>query len=263
MLRPLRSLLPLLLLSCASSSSATSASPAKSSAEPATTGNGATASVKTVTPTAAAANPASAERPEAIFERVKPELVKCYEDGRKAVPTMLDGKLTLNASIDRAGKTSCVIPTDDTGLTQEVEDCMSSKLLAAKVGDASTPIVSIPVAVRGGSVGLGERASGSFGIESVETHRMPDAFEVIENVLPEIQVCVREQDRSSGVSSVVVGARVGTDGRTQCALATATSGALTRKVGDCAANTLRAAKFPPPKGGTGLVLVPIRLSRGS
>jgi hypothetical protein len=204
------------------------------------------------------------ETPDAVFERVKPELVKCYEEGKKAVPTMLEGKLTLNAAIDAGGKTTCVVPTDDTGLTQEVEDCMSSRLAAAKVGDGTAPVLSIPIAVRGGVVRLGDRSTAPVGIESVETHRMPDAFEVIENLLPDLQTCVREQDgQSRGVTSVIVGARVGTDGRTQCAVATMSSETISRKVSDCAAGAMRAAKFPPPKGGTGLVLVPLRLKRGS
>jgi hypothetical protein len=55
---------------------------------------------------------------------------------------------------------------------------------------------------------------------------------------------------------MIVAARVGADGRPQCALA-ASAGALPPQVGDCAASVLRAAKFPPPKRGSGLVLVPI------
>jgi hypothetical protein len=198
----------------------------------------------------------------AIFARLKPGLVACYEQGKKATPTMLDGKLRLNASIDAAGKTTCVIPSHDTGLTHEVEDCMSARF-AAETFDGGAPwSTSVPVVLRAGALSLDTRAPEAAGIESLETYRMPDAFEVLESLVPELEGCIRGVDRSSGLRSVLVGARVGADGRTQCALAS-TSGTLPPEVGDCSAGVLRAAKFPAPKGGSGLVLVPITLVGGS
>jgi hypothetical protein len=202
-------------------------------------------------------------RPDAaaIFARLHPGLVRCYEEGRKSTPTMLDGKLTLNASVDATGRTTCTIPTDDTGLTQEVEDCMSARLTAEKFDPDAMWTAVVPIAVRGGVVGLGERATGTAGIESVETHRMPDAFEVLESLVPELQSCIRELDKSTGVQTIIVGARVGLDGRPTCALASPNAGVLPPKISACATSAFASAKFPPPKGGPGLVLVPIRLSR--
>jgi hypothetical protein len=207
-------------------------------------------------PSAPRARPGAA----AIYAQIEPELVRCYERGKKTTPTMLDGKLTLNASVDASGKATCSIPTDDTGLTQEVEDCMSARLAAQSFDEGAPFSPSVPVVVRAGKVQLGARAaSESFGIESVETHRMPDAFDVIESLSSELAACLHGLDRSSGVRRLMVGARVATDGRAQCALASAPAGDLPPAVADCAAGVLRRAKFPPPKGGEGLVLVPLNV----
>jgi hypothetical protein len=212
---------------------------------------------------AAAPAPASrAKQPDAasLFMLLQGDLVTCYELGRQATPEMTDGKLTLNASIDAHGKATCVIPSDHTGLTQEVEDCMSARFEAHKLPAGAPWSASIPIAVRRGAVQLGERASDAAMIESVETFRMPDAFDTLEALEPELQACMRGLDRQSGVKSMLVGARVGADGRAQCALATS-SGPLPATVSECAAGVLRSAKFPPPKRGSGLVLVPIGLVR--
>jgi hypothetical protein len=165
---------------------------------------------------------------------------------------MLDGKLTLNASIDAAGTPTCVIPSDHTGLTQELEDCMSARFAKEKLETGAPWSVSVPIVLRGGTLSLGQPKAGAIAIESVETVRMPDAFDVLEAIEPDLQACVR----GSATRSLLVAARVGADGRPQCALATS-RGALPAKVGECAANVLRGAKFPPPKRGSGLVLVPI------
>ncbi len=196
-----------------------------------------------------------------IYGRLEKDLVACYEKGKKLVPTMLDGKLTMSATIDAAGRTTCVIPVDDKGLTQEVEDCMSARFAAERFGEGPATTVEVPVVVRGGKVSLGSQTRTEGGLDSVETHRMPDAFEEIETLLPELQTCTRRIDRNSAVRSLVVGARVGTDGRTSCALASGAPTALPADVADCAADVFRRAKFPPPTGGPGLVLVPIRLQR--
>jgi len=184
------------------------------------------------------------------------DLVTCYELGKQATPEMSDGKLTLNASIDANGKPLCVIPSDHTGLTQEVEDCMSARFAAQKLPAGAPWSASVPVAIRGGAVQLGERASDAASLDSVETFRMPDAFDTLESIEPALQACMRSLGPKSNVRGLLVGARVGADGRPQCALATS-RGTLPANVADCAAGVLRGAKFPPPKRGAGLVLVPI------
>jgi len=200
-----------------------------------------------------------------VFERIKPAITKCYETGRVSTPTMVDGKLTLNASVEASGKVSCVIPTEDSGLTQEVEDCMSAQLAETQLAASNEPwSIAMPVVVKGGAVqpGVAVAAPTTTGIESVETHRMADAFDALEALLPDLQACMRDVDRgtsgTSGPKQIVVGARVGTDGKTSCALAT---GSLPPKVNACATSLLVKTKFPPPKGGPGLILVPITLSK--
>lgn len=192
----------------------------------------------------------------ALFRLLQADLVTCYELGKQATPEMADGKLTLNASIDATGTPLCVIPSDHTGLTQEVEDCMSARFAAQKLPAGAPWSASVPVLIRGGAVQPGERASDAVLIESVETFRMPDAFDTLEALEPALQACMQNLAPGGGVKRLLVGARVGADGRPQCALATS-RGALPANVTDCAAGVLRGAKFPPPKRGAGLVLVPI------
>jgi hypothetical protein len=172
---------------------------------------------------------------------------------------MLDGKLTLNASVDATGKATCVIPSYHTGLTQEVEDCMSARFASEQFDEAMPWSTAVSVAVRAGAVTQGERPP-DVGLDSIETFRMADAFEVLESLVPELEACMKSVGNGPGLRSVLVGARVGLDGRAECALAT-TSGTMPMKVGDCAAGVLRGAKYPPPKGGPGIVLVPISLAR--
>jgi hypothetical protein len=193
----------------------------------------------------------------AIFATLRAKLSACYEQGKSATPTMLDGKLTLNASVAASGQPACVIPSNDTGLTQEVEDCMSARFLETRFSPTRAAwSAAVPVAVRNGVVQLGEAAAAAAAsFASIETYRMPDAFDVLESLVPELQACMQGVERSARLRSVLVGARVGADGRTQCALATSES--LPLAVGECTAGVLRGAKFPPPKGGAGLVLVPI------
>jgi hypothetical protein len=226
---------------------------------PTTTSKAPTSPALTLSPaTRPAAPPATPPDAAALFAQLRPELASCYEAGKKTTPEMGDGKLTLNASFDASGRPLCVIPSDHTGLTQEVEDCMSARFAAQRLaGSPSVPwSASVPVVIRGGAVQLGERASNAVAIESVETFRMPDAFDVLESLEPELQASTRSLDRSSGVKGILVGARVGADGRAQCALATS-RGSLPAAVAECAAGVLRGAKFPPPKRGAGLVLLPI------
>ena len=194
----------------------------------------------------------------AIYARLESGLVHCYELGKKATPEMTDGKLTLNASIDSSGKTTCVIPSGHTGLTQDVEDCMSARFGAERFDAGAAWSAVVPIVLRAGVVHRGATAPDTAVIDSVETVRMPDAFEALEALEPALQACVRQDDRSGGLHGLLVGARVGADGRPQCALASST-GPLPASVGECASGVLRSAKFPPPKRGSGIVLVPINV----
>ncbi len=232
------------------------------SSPPATKNPSATSPTTTTTTTTATGAP-SHEPPDAaaIYARLESGLVRCYELGKKTTPEMTDGKLTLNASIDTTGKTTCVIPSDHTGLTQDVEDCMSARFTAEKFDAGPAWSAALPIVLRGGKLARGESAPDTAVIESVETIRMPDAFEAVEALEPALQACIRKNDAASGAHGLLVGARVGADGRTQCALATST-GALPAGVGECASGVLRGAKFPPPKRGSGIVLVPINVVGG-
>jgi hypothetical protein len=172
---------------------------------------------------------------------------------------MTDGKLTLNASIDASGKATCVIPSDHTGLTQDVEDCMSARFTAEKFDPGAAWSAAVPIVLRGGVLARGESAPDTAVIDSVETIRMPDAFEAVEALEPALQACIRGGNGSGSVRSLLVGARVGADGRAQCALVSKGGAPLPASVADCASGVLRAAKFPPPKRGSGIVLVPINV----
>ena len=168
---------------------------------------------------------------------------------------MTDARVTLNAAIDAAGTPACVIPSDRSGLTQDVEDCMAARLASERFDPGAPWSASVPVVIRGGALKLGERKADAATFESVETIRMPDAFDVLESLQPSLLACLRG---ASGVKSMLVAARVGADGRAVCALATS-AGPLLAPARDCAAGVLRSATFPPPKRGSGLVLVPILL----
>jgi hypothetical protein len=171
---------------------------------------------------------------------------------------MVDGRVTLNATVDASGKPSCAIASGATGLTQEVEDCMAARLGAEMFDEGAPWAAVVPVAVRKNAVQLGERTASQLLVENVETRNMPDAFEALEALVPDLQRCLSAVDRSTGVRNILVAARVGADGRPQCALANSFS-ALPPQVAECSAGVLRAAKFPPPKRGAGVVLVPINL----
>lgn len=202
------------------------------------------------------------ERPDAsaLFTLLKPDLESCYATGRLAVPTMLEGKLTLNAAIDARGEAVCVVPTEDSGLTQEVEDCMSERLAARSFGAGRATTMAVPVVVRAGAVRLGDETAHANVVESVETRNMPDAFDAIESVEPALRACARGIDRT-GPRSIIVAARVGANGRARCALATSGAGTVPPAAAACLVNAFLEASFPPPKRGSGLVLVPISLAR--
>jgi hypothetical protein len=220
---------------------------------------------ETTTETAASASAPGQPRPQAvrpdaaaIYARLTSDFDACYQAGKKSTPTMLDGKLTLNASFDASGKATCAIPTEVTGITQEVEDCMSDRLAAASLGSGEPFTEVVPVVLHGGKLGLGER-DGSATLESVETRRMPDAFDVLESLVPQLERCIHSLDRSSAIRSIVVAANVGSSGKAQCVLASPSSGGLPESVSACARAAFESAKFPPPTRGSGVILVPLNL----
>lgn len=221
--------------------------------------------VVTSTPPTLVASPAAtpADTPDQIYQRVYPDLVGCYEQGRKETPTMTSGRATLGVSVDPAGKPACVIVSEDTGLTQEVEDCMAARMareIYAKTGAAWT--TEIAVVVKSARVTLGPPPTAAPAMDMVETQGLPEsAFEVVESLLPALRQCVNAgSDPKSGLHVMHVGARVAKDGRVECALASSHT-PLPPKLRDCSASVLANAKFPPPraKSGVGLVSVPLQI----
>lgn len=223
----------------------------------------------TTTPSASASSPTPAPAPVAadtpanIYQRVYPDLVGCYEQGRRATPTMTSGRATLGVSVDPTGKPACVVVSDDTGLTQEVEDCMAARMARetyAKTGTAWS--TEIPVVVKSARITLGPPPTAAPALDMVETQGLPEsAFDVVEKLLPALKQCVNAgTDAKSGLHVMHVGARVAKDGRVECALASSHE-PLPPKLRDCSAAVLANAKFPPPraKSGVGQVSVPLQI----
>jgi hypothetical protein len=199
---------------------------------------------------------ATAPTAAAVFARLERDLMACYTRGKVAPPEMNDGKLTLLAAI-ADGKTSCVIPTDDRGFTQEVEDCMAARIARESHEPGARGSLRLPLVLRAGKLALAEGKDAAPILETVETTRMPDAFDVIEDLIPKFEGCISGPKRGK-VVAVVAGARVSANGSVDCALATS-YGDEAPDVDACAATVLRGAQFRPPKRAPGLVLVPIRL----
>ena len=219
------------------------ASPAASSPGPA-----ATTPTPTPPPTAAA-----------VFAKLEPDFTACFVEGKKATPEMTGGKITMHVSVDAQGHTACVIPSDDSGLTQDVEDCIRTRLDRETYDTRAPWTTELPLTVKGGRVTL-RPAGGSAApvLEDVETTGMPDAFGVIESVVPGLQRCFADVDRRGGPNAVYVGARVAKDGSVECALTTS-SRPMPAQMRVCAADVLRKARFPEPKTKVGLVSIPIAL----
>lgn len=201
-----------------------------------------------------------AETAEQIYARVQADLVACYEQGKKSTPKMLSGRATLDVSIDSAGKAACVVVGDDTGLSQEVEDCMAARMSRESFkSNGATWATEIPIVVKDGKVSLGPPATAAPALETVELHGLPDsAYEVVEALLPRLHECTQGGGGQSTLRVIHVGARVGKDGRVECALASSAM-PMPSKVRSCAADVLAGAKFPPPKGAVGLVSVPVKV----
>jgi hypothetical protein len=224
-------------------------------------GTDATAAQAKAAPEEAAAATAPTEHPSPaeIFARIKDDLTACYEQGKKAAPKMAGGRVTLHNAVDERGVTTCVIPSDDTGLTQEVEDCMSERLAKERYAAGGAWTTEMPVVVKGGAVTLGDpKANDGASFSSVETHGIPDAVPVIKALMPELDACVSQMGESSGLRLVYVGGRIGAHGEVQCALATAADD-VPEPVRNCAAGVISKAKFGTPRSGAGLVSIPVKI----
>lgn len=172
---------------------------------------------------------------------------------------MTSGKVTLHASVDKSGKTTCAVPSDDSGLTQDVEDCMRKRL-----GRESYPAQGgawsavLPIVVDNGALALG-KANTKPMIETIESHGLAeDMYDVVERILPDLKGCVRGMDKSTELRVVYVGAEVGKDGKVACALASSAT-PVPDSVRECAAATLSKATFKPPKRGYGLISIPLEV----
>ncbi len=216
---------------------------------------GASAGADAAAPTA----PATTSAPE-IFARVRGDLASCYDEGRKAVPTMTSGRVTFHAAVDAAGKTTCVVPSDDTGLTQDVETCMRERLeRETYTSSAAHWSAAIPIAVRDGRLELGEVRATPPAIETIESQGLSeDVYDVVESLLPELYACMQGLEKSSALRVVYVGGRVEKSGHVACALASSAS-ALPLERRECLARVLTRARFRPPKKGWGLVSVPLNV----
>lgn len=220
-------------------------------------------------PTASAtptAKPAETSAASAIdpFTKVEPDLTRCYEEGRKAVPTMTSGKITFHASIDANGKTTCVVPSDDSGLTQDVENCMRTRLDKESYPkrDAAWSL-ALPIEVKDGKLGRGTLRDSPAAIETIESHGLAeDVYDVVEGLLPALYQCVGSAKSSQlgGARVITVGARVGAGGQVECALASGPS-SVPAETRACTEKAFAKAKFRAPKKGYGLLSVPLNLSR--
>jgi len=193
-----------------------------------------------------------------ILERVKADFAECYVRGKKSTPQMMSGKVTWLASVDASGRPTCVVPLDDTGLTQEVEDCMSARLERERFTPGAPWSFELPIVASDDGVRLGRETTGPV-IEDVSEHGLPDASEVISSLLPKLTDCVQPLDKSKELRVIHVGARVGADGTVTCALATATSSSVPEEVRDCTEAVLKEARFKAPRSGVGLVSIPIKV----
>jgi|GEM_PF-1776715 len=201
---------------------------------------------------------ARAPTAEDVFGRLQPALAACYAGGRKNAPAMSDGKLSLLASVDALGKPSCVIPADDTGLSQEVEDCMRARFAEGSYARGAPFALELPIVVAGGAVTLRRAAPTAPTLDTIESHGVRDAEDVLQKLLPELDACMSSLASSSALRVVHVGARIGATGRVDCALATSSS-PLPASVRDCSVGVLSRAVFARPEKGVGFVSVPLKV----
>lgn len=204
--------------------------------------------------------PLAPAREDDPLTRMRADLTACYEEGRKAIPTMTSGKVTFHAAIDASGKTSCVVPSDDTGLTQDVEKCMLARLDKETYAKRDAPwSFVLPLVVKDAKLGPGEVRTTAPTIETVESQGLAeDVYDVIEALLPKLYECMRGIPRSADLRVVYVGGRVGSAGNVECALASAPT-TIPVETRTCAAKVLGGARFRAPKKGSGLVSVPLNV----
>jgi hypothetical protein len=195
-----------------------------------------------------------------VLTKLRPDLTSCYEEGKKAIPTMTSGRITFHVAVDPSGKTACVVPSDDTGLTQDVENCMRTRLDKESYAKRDAPwSFALPLAVKDGKLGPGEARSTPPSIETIESHGLAeDVYDVVEGLLPELYKCMEGLPKSSDLRVVYVGGRVGSAGNVECALASGPS-TIPAETRACAAKVLGRAKFRAPKKGYGLVSVPLNV----
>ncbi len=201
------------------------------------------------------------ETPAAVFARVEPDLVACYEQGRKAVPKMLSGRATISVAVSGEGRSTCVVVGDDTGLTQAVEDCMSDRLSRETFTATGAPwTTELSVVVRDGKLASSAGASAGPTLATLETHGLPDsAHDVVLSLVPRFRTCTADTGAGEQSLQIVhVGARVAKDGRVACALASAPM-PVPPKLRTCMVDVLASAAFPPPTGPFGLVMVPVKV----
>lgn len=192
-----------------------------------------------------------------ILGKVQGDFASCYQRGKKAAPKMADGKVTFLASVAGDGKTGCVVPMNDTGLTQEVEDCMSARLGRETYDARAAWTFELPIAVRGGAIELGKEATGP-QIDEIGLHGLSGATKVIQELMPKLDVCAQRVDPHSGLRVLHIGARVGSDGRVSCALATGAS-SVSEEVRECARRSVESVRFSAPTSREGLVTIPVKI----
>ena len=227
---------------------------------PATTISAHPESVASVSaPTTSTVAPAREEDP---FTKLRPDFTACYEEGKKAVPTMTSGKITFHAAVDASGKTTCVVPSDDTGLTQDVENCMRARLDKESYPTRDAPwSYALPLVVKDGKLGPGDVRATPPAIETVESHGLAeDVYDVVDRLLPDLYACMRSAPKSSDLRVVYVGGRVGSAGNVECALASG-PGSIPIEIRTCTAKVLGRAKFRAPKKGYGLISVPLNVTK--
>lgn len=223
-------------------------------ASPAPTPNTPNSPAPAATASAPAAN-ASAPTNAQLFSLFEDDFKTCYEQGKRMAPNMGAGKVTWLFSVSENGAVECVVPTDDTGFGQTVEDCMSQRIGRERFPAGGEWSAELPVRVKEGSMGLGEARTS--GLETLETHGLDDASVAVQQLLPALQRCAQPVD-GHALQVIHVSGRVGADGHVTCAMASA-SAAVSHDVRACSAAVLDAARFPVPKGGVGLVSIPIKI----
>jgi hypothetical protein len=173
---------------------------------------------------------------------------------------MTAGRITFHSAIDASGKTTCVVPSDDMGLTQDVESCMRTRLDREAYPNTAAPwSLALPIVVKDAKLSLGVERDTPGAIETVESQGLTEeVYDVVESLLPDLYGCMSGIPKSGALRVVYVGARVGAGGQVECALASGPS-SIPVETRSCTAKVLSRAKFRPPKKGYGLVSVPLNV----